>query len=309
MINRIDHQAKPSLMLRLMKFIFWLIRVFIGSKVEYDIVKERKRFDRMAQRIPKAANVDIETLTVAGMYAEWIKPKGANSQQVLYYLHGGAYAVCSLQTHRRLIAKLAEAAGIIALAVEYRMAPEAPYPAATEDALAGYQHLLLQGYEGRNIIVAGDSAGGGLTAALLQLLRDNNLPQPALAVLISPWADLEGTGESNVTYDVASSIINQRGLLYQGKLYAHTTDIRHPLVSPIYADFTGLAPMYIVASRHELIFDDSVRIAAKADTAGIPVTLETYPHVMHVWQIFDYLLPEAKESIKRIGSVMRAALN
>lgn len=296
-------------MLLLMKLVFIALRFFVGAKAEYDIVRERKRFDRLAQRIPPAPNMLIEPIKLGHMKAEWIKPAGADSTKVLYYLHGGAYAVCSLDTHRRMVAKIAEAAGTIAFAIDYRMVPEAPFPAATEDALEGYRFLLEMGYTGQDIVVAGDSAGGGLSAALLQLLRDNNLPQPALAVLLSPWADLEGTGQSNITYDVPTSIINQKGLLHHGRLYANGADLRHPLISPIYANYQGLAPLYIVASRHELIYDDSVRLAEKAAADGTPVVLETYPHVMHVWQVFDYIILEARHSIRQIGKAIKQALN
>lgn len=308
MVNRIDHQQRPSIMLWVMKFIFMLIRFFVGSKSNYDIVKERMRFDKMAQRIPKLKGFEINKFMIGEMRAEWIKPKNAKRDKVLYYLHGGAYAVCSMETHRRMVGKIAEAAGIIALGIEYRMIPEAAFPAATKDALMGYKYLLSQGYKGSDIVVAGDSAGGGLSAALVQILRKEGLPQPALSVLLSPWADLAGTGESNTKFDVRTSIINQHGLLHFGAMYAANTDINNPLVSPIYGDFTNTTPMYIVVSRHELIYNDSTRLATQVDSYGVPVTLETYPKVMHVWQVFDYLLPEARQSIKQLGNVIKAAL-
>ena len=310
MLIRKDLQRGPSIMLLIMKLVMIIMHLFSKKqKIPYYVPKLRKKLDASAERFlkrPKAVN--YEPYDLDGMLCEWIRPTGSDPKKVLYYLHGGAYAICSLKTHRRLIANIARQAGTEAFAIEYRMAPENPYPAAVDDAVKGYQYLLDQGYEPKHIVIAGDSAGGGLTAVTMLKLRELGLPQPAAGVLLSPWADLEGIGESNIKYDVRSSVINNPALIFHGQIYAGDHDLRDPYISPIYADFTGVAPMYIVASRHELIYDDSTRLAAKADKDGVVVTFDTYPHVMHVWQTFDMLLPEARQSIKEIGNYIKAQL-
>lgn len=310
MLIRKDLERAPSFMLLIMKLFLYVVHLFgKKQKIPYYIPKLRKKLDAAAEKYlkrPKAVN--YEPFDLDGMLCEWIRPDGSDPEKVLYYLHGGAYAICSLKTHRRLIANIARQAGTQAFAIEYRMAPEAPYPAALDDAIKGYKFLLSKGIEAKNIVIAGDSAGGGLTAVTMLKLRELGLPQPGAGVLLSPWADLEGTGESNIKYDVKSSAINNPALLFHGEIYANGVDLRDPYLSPIYADFSGIAPMYIVASRHELIYDDSTRLADKADKDGVEVTFDTYPHVIHVWQTFDMLLPEARQSIKEIGNYIKTKL-
>ena len=310
MLIRKDLQRRPSVMLLIMKFVMTLMRLFSKKqKIPYYVPKLRKRLDIASDRfLARPRSVKYEPSELDGMLCEWIYPKGSDPKKILYYLHGGAYAICSLKTHRRLIANIAKQAGTQAFAIEYRMAPEDPYPAALDDAVKGYKYLLDKGIEARNIVIAGDSAGGGLTAATMLKLRELGLPQPGAGVMLSPWADLEGVGESNTKYDVRSSLINNPALVYHGQLYANGADIRDPYVSPIYANYAGIAPMYIVASRHELIYNDSTRLVDKADQDGVEVTFDTYPQVMHVWQTFDMLLPEARQSIKEIGNYIKTKL-
>lgn len=310
MLIRKDLQRSSSLMLLLMKLVFFFMHLFAKKqRIPYNVVKLRKKLDHAADRyLRRPKKVNYQSYDLDGMLSEWIRPDGADPKKVLYYLHGGAYAICSLKTHRRLIANIAKQAGVVAFAVEYRMAPEHVYPAALDDAIKGYQYLLDEGFAPEHITIAGDSAGGGLTAATLLKIRELGLPQPATGVLLSPWADLEGIGESNIKFDVKTSVINNPALIFHGQIYAGDADLRDPYISPIYADYTGIAPLYVVASRHELIYDDSVRLVEKADKDGVVVTFDTYPHVMHVWQTFDMLLPEARQSIKEIGNYIKATM-
>lgn len=240
--------------------------------------------------------------------AERITPDGARHDKVLYYLHGGAYALGSLNTHRRMIALLAKEAGITAFAIDYRLAPEHIFPAALIDSVQGYRWLLDQGYKPEDIIIAGDSAGGGLSVATLLKLREEAVPLPAAAVLLSPWTDLEGIGESNRRPQRRDSLLHNEGLNWHGKLYAGAEDLRNPFISPIYADCEGLPPMMIQVGKIELLYNDSTRMAGKARSCGIEVELVEWEHTFHVWQILDFLLPESRESIKQMGAYMRKHL-
>lgn len=272
--------------------------------------RHRKELDRGAWFMPRFRKVDYKKLEVNGLKAEWITPKKLkHPDKVLYYLHGGAYAVCSIETHRRLVARLAYLTGVKALMIEYRMAPESPFPAAIDDAVTGFNWLQQQGYDAKDIVIGGDSAGGGLSVTTMLQLRDTQQPLPAFALLISPWTDLEGTGDSNTSKDLPDSVLNNPALIWHGKLYAGKESLRHPMISPIYADLTGLPPLYIVVGEEELIYDDSVRLAQKADSCGVEVTLEKWAHMFHVWQIYDFIMPEANTSIhemaKRIEQMLK----
>jgi epsilon-lactone hydrolase len=299
---------RRSWQLIVIRFLLRFVRIFIGKRLP-TVARMRKDMDRAARWfLPRAKNVTVQKLSIAGLKAERITPNVARHDKALYYLHGGAYALCSIETHRRMIAKIAEAAGITAFAFEYRMAPEHIYPAAVEDAVAGYQYLLAEGYKPEDIIIGGDSAGGGLSAVTLLKLKELNLPLPAGAVLLSPWGDLEGAGESNKIPRRRDSVLTNEALVWHGKLYAGTADLHNPFISPIYGDYTGLPPIMIQVGAVELIHSDSVRIAAKAEAAGVKVELVEWGHTFHVWQMYDLILPEARESIQQMGTFMKKQL-
>lgn len=309
MIREIKVNRRPSLVLRVFKLIFRIIRFFTHKKVEFDVPRHRRELDRGAWFMPRFRKVAYEKLQVNGLKAEWITPnKVKYPEKVLYYLHGGAYAVCSIETHRRLVARLAYLTGMKALMIEYRMAPEHPFPTAIDDAAGGFNWLLEQGYSSKNIVIGGDSAGGGLSVTSMLRLRDTQQPLPAFALLVSPWTDLEGTGESNITKDLPDSVLNNPALVWHGKLYAGKESLRHPMISPIYADLTGLPPLYIVVGEEELIYNDSTRLAEKADACGVNVTLEKWAHMFHVWQVYDFIMPEANASLHEMAKRMQQML-
>ncbi len=218
------------------------------------------------------------------------------------YLHGGAYQLGSPATLRHLVAMLAAAAQAQALSVDYRLAPEHPFPAAVDDAVAAYRWLLAAGRDPASVAIAGDSAGGGLTLATLVALRDAGDPLPAAAVAISPWTDLALTGESLRTRAGADVMVKPAGMPESAALYLTGTDPRHPYASPLYADLRALPPLLIQVGDAEVILDDSTRFAARARTAGVDVTLEIWDEMPHVFQAFAGLLPEADQAVARIGS-------
>jgi acetyl esterase/lipase len=223
----------------------------------------------------------------------------------LLYLHGGGYVIGSIHTHKGLIAGLSAAAHCRALALDYRLAPEHRYPAAVDDAVAAYRWLLDAGFSPSRIAIAGDSAGGGLALATLVALRAAGDPLPAAAVPISPWTDLEGTGDSMKTHVDKDPMVEPGGLLGMARLYLGDADPRQPTASPLHADLTGLPPLLIQVGELETLLDDATRIAASAQKRGVAVTLEVWPEMVHVWHLFAPMVPEGRDAIARIGAFLK----
>lgn len=268
------------------------------------IEQARAAFDAVANMFLLPEDVRRQPVDIDGTPAEWIWV-GEPSDGVIYYLHGGGYVIGSVNSHREMVSRIARAAGARALAIDYRLAPEHPFPAAVEDATKAYRWLLGQGISPKNIVIAGDSAGGGLTASTLVALRDAGDPLPAAAVCISPWTDLEGTGESVVTKADVDPMIRPEDLKAGAARYHGGTSPRHPLVSPIYADLSGLPPLLIQVGTSEVLLSDAQRLAARAKAAGVDVTLEEWEEMIHVWHFFAFMLPEGQQAIERIGEFVR----
>ncbi len=205
-----------------------------------------------------------------------------------------------------MVSRIARASNARALSIDYRLAPEHPFPAAVEDAIAAYKWLLAQGYKPGKIVIAGDSAGGGLTLAALLAIRDAGLPMPAGAVPISPWTDLEGTGESVRTRAARDVMVTQDNLQSSAKQYYGMHDPKDPLVSPVHANFRGLPPMLIQVGDAEILLDDATRVAKSAKAAGVEVELEVWDEMPHVWHVFAKLLPEGQQAIDKIGKFVIA---
>jgi epsilon-lactone hydrolase len=263
------------------------------------VERMRAAMEKVSERV--ARDVKCESVSAGGVPAEWIVPPEAADDRVILYLHGGGYVMGSINTHRAMIARIARASHAKALALDYRMAPEHPFPAAVDDACAAYRWLIAQEYKPGRIVIAGDSAGGGLTLATLLALRDSGAPLPAAAVPISPWTDLEGTGASVETRAGADPMVDKEGLLRMGRMYIGDRNPKNPLASPIYADYKGLPPMLIQVGDAEILLDDATRVAERAQAAGVKVELEAWPEMFHVWHVFAKILPEGQQAIDRIG--------
>ena len=248
-------------------------------------------------RLP--ADVQCQPTHADGVPVEWIAAPGADGG-VMVYLHGGAYTLGSINTARELAARLARAANTRALAVEYRLAPENPYPAAVEDALTVYRWLLREAAPSR-IIIAGDSAGGGLTLAMLVALRDTGEMLPVGAVCISPWTDLALTGDSIKDKAAADPILDADSLAMYARYYAGEHALTAPLLSPLYADMQGLPPLLIQVGTEEILLDDAVRCADNAREAGVEVTLEIWDEMFHTFQMLPFF-PETKKAVAHIGT-------
>jgi monoterpene epsilon-lactone hydrolase len=252
--------------------------------------------------------VSYEDVDAGGVPAMWVTPEGAAEDRVLQYVHGGGYVICSMQTHRRLVGHIAKAAGIRALNVDYRLAPEHPHPAAVDDSVTAYRWLLDQGLRPEHLAIAGDSAGGGLTIATLVALRDLGVPLPAAAVPISPWVDMEGTGDTMTTRAHVDLLVDAAGLKMMADAFLGGQDPRHPLAAPLHADLTGLPSLYIQVGDEETLLDDSLRIEANARAAGVDVKVDVFPEMQHVFQMGAGNVPESDDAVARIGAFLRGKL-
>lgn len=262
---------------------------------------------RAGRAIPAelAGKVVCEPTTHAGLRTEVHTPEGwAPGAPTLLYLHGGGYVTCSPGTHRELIARIAGASGARAVAVDYRKAPRHPYPAAVEDALGAYRELLAAGVAPGTLFVGGDSAGGGLTLTLLQRLRDAGEPLPRAALLLSPWVDLEGTGES-VRSNAAFDYLSEHMLSFAAQAYLGGADRRDPLVSAVHADLRGLPPLLVQTGGAELFLSENTRFVERAREHRVDITHEIEDGMVHVFQVFAQISPEARSAIERIGRYVR----
>lgn len=276
----------------------------LSGWMEGPVTAKRGKIERLNRLAPLPAGVRCTPAAADGVPVEWIIPAGAG-RGVLLYLHGGAYAMGSLTSHRELVARLAQAGGMRALAVAYRLAPEDPYPAALHDALAAYRWLRGQGTAAAQIVVAGDSAGGGLALAALLALRAEGEQLPGTAVLLSPWTDLALTGESVQSKAAVDPILTPAGLARFAALYAGAHPLDEPLISPHYAELHGLPPLLIQAGTHEILLDDARRLAASARAAGVPATLQTWEGLFHVFQMVSFL-PETREALAQFAAFVAA---
>lgn len=284
-----------------------------GSRIDIPQPLERRRrgWDRLAKEFPPDERVVCEPFTIEGAKAEWLRWPQIETQSTLLYFHGGGYCMCDARGHRHLISQIALASHAQALSVDYRLAPEYPFPAALEDALAAY--AWLSGEVGsERIIVGGDSAGGGLALALLLEIgngyqsKGRHLPLPQAAFCISPSTDLAKTGASfqaNAGVDpiMAPAPSAELGLHYAGS----EAMLTHPLVSPLYGDYAGLPPLLITTGTWEILMDDAVRVAEKARLAGVEVELEVGQDMMHIWPYFLGKFPEAARTVELIGAFNR----
>ena len=254
----------------------------------------------MTRRPPAGARVT--PVDAGGSPAAWVAPASADSGAVIYYLHGGGYVFGAMDTYRDLLGRLTRLTGARALWLDYRLAPECPFPAAVDDALAGYRWLLAQDVVPDAIVFAGDSAGGGLALATMLAARDHGLPLPAGAALLSPWTDLTGESETAISRAAVDPMLIGANIAEGGQRYLAGADPRHPLASPLFADLRGLPPLLIHVGDNETLLDDSRLLAERAQAARVEVTLRVWRGMFHVFPIFPSLLPEAREAVDEMVS-------
>jgi acetyl esterase/lipase len=271
-----------------------------------DLAGRRARLDGLGSGYTIPADVHIEPVDADGVEAEWTWTPEADLSRVLLFLHGGGYISGSIASHRHMMAQAGREARARTLAVGYRLAPEHPFPAALDDTLAAYRFLLAQGFSPRRIAIGGESAGGGLALAALTSLRDAGEALPACAWLSSPWTDLQQTGATMQTKAAVDPLIQKAYLDELAAAYLHGEDATNPLASPIHADLRGLPPLLIHSGSAETMLDDSGRLAIAAGSAGVRVTFEIWPDMIHAFTLFYPQLAAGRAALAQVGRFVRA---
>ena len=271
--------------------------------------ERRKRVDEVGSVWPAANDVRLEAIDVGGLPGEWSIAPGSDPSRVLLFFHGGGYCSGSLLSHRRLVTEGGRAAGVRTLAVGYRLAPENPFPAAHEDAVMAWRFLRGQGIAPRDIVIGGDSAGGGLTIAFMNTLRDAVEELPGCAWLISPWTDLTMSGETVISKDAEDPLIHKVYLDELAHAYVPAgLDRADPRVSPLFADLHGLPPLLIQVGSAETLLADATRFAAAAGAAEVAVTLEIWPQMIHAWPLWNARLEPGRRALANAGAFIRRHL-
>jgi epsilon-lactone hydrolase len=269
--------------------------------------ERRKRIDEVGAVWPVADDVELTAVDVGGIPGEYSLVAGSDPSRVLMFFHGGGYCSGSIRSHRRLVTEAGRAAKTRTLAVAYRLAPEHPFPAAYDDALIAWQFLRNQNVAATHIAIGGDSAGAGLTLALISRLRDARENLPACAWLISPWADLTMSGATMVSKAAGDPLIHKEYLSELADAYLPAgMERKDPRVSPLYGDFRNFPPMLIQIGSDETLLDDATRLAARAGAADVAVTLEIWPHMIHAWPLWNAHLEDGRRALASAGSFIRA---
>ena len=265
----------------------------------------RQQCEKGASKFGKMPNgIEVIPVTIDGLSAEWILPYQGTKDQVILYTIGGGYVSGSCNDHRSIVAKIVKGSGVGMLLFEHRLAPEHPYPAALEDSVAAYRWLLAQGVSPSQIMIVGESAGGGLCLATLLSLRDQGIPLPSAAVAVSPWTDLKLTGESYRTK--AKVCLSPKGMsIVCSKYYVGDNDPCLPWISPLYGDLHGLPPILIYVGEYETLLDDSTRFAEKAKAAGVDVTLKIGEGMIHCYPLLPAFIPEARQAMDEICAFIK----
>jgi monoterpene epsilon-lactone hydrolase len=273
---------------------------------EQSLAEQRTGFEQFAGR-PVEQEVAVGHVVLGGVPALRLEPPDA-TDAILLYLHGGGYSIGSARSGAGLATALARRTRAVAYSLDYRLAPEHPFPAALDDGLAAYRALLDDGHEAQRVVVAGDSAGGGLAIAVLLAARDEGLPQPAAVAVMSPWVDLTLAGESLQAKEADDAIFDAADIAEYASRYVGDHDPADPRVSPLLADLGGLPPLLVQVGTNEVLLDDATRLAARAATAHVHVTLEVVARAPHVFQHFAGSLDEADLALDGAGRFLATRL-
>ena len=288
----------------------------ISFFLRHTLKKRMAEFDdpadvRQAPSLPGGGvpdDVRVEPVDAGGVPSEWITPDGAAEGAALLYLHGGGYVFGGLDSHRDIACRLARAAGVRTLLIDYRLAPEHRFPAPVEDATAVYRWLLEGGQAAEQLVVAGDSAGGGLSTALMVNLKTLAMPLPKAAVLMSPWTDLANTGESVLRNAARDAMISPEAVAKFASLYLDGQDPTDPLASPHYADLSGLPPVQVLVGSEEVLLSDSERLVSSIESAGGSAELAIWPKMPHVFPVLAGVIPEGRRAIDDMSGFIRTNL-
>jgi acetyl esterase/lipase len=271
--------------------------------------ERRQRLDEVGSVWPVANDVQTSAVDAGGVPGEWSMVPGSDASRVLMFFHGGGYCSGSIRSHRRMVTEAGRAAGVRALAIGYRLAPEHPFPAALEDALAAWRFLRSTGIAPEHVAVGGDSAGGGLTVALINRLREVGDEWPACAWLVSPWTDLTMSGDTLAEKDAVDPLIHKAYLEELASAYVPAAVSRRDVrVSPLFSDLKGFPPTLVQVGSAETLLADATRFAAAAGAADVAVTLEIWPHMIHAWHLWNARLQAGREALAHAGAFIRAHL-
>ena len=251
----------------------------------------------------------VKETNIEGLKAYWFKLKSCEPDKVLLWIHGGGFCMGSFLSHKKLAADLAQSSNIKVLLVEYKLAPEKPFPAGLNDCINVYQWLLNNNFKPGNIIIGGDSAGGGLAVSTSVSLKEQKIPQPAALITISPWVNLACNGETIEMKKDEDPIVKEKDLKLLAKSYLDNSDIIDPLASPIYADLRGLPPMLIQVGTREILLDDSRKLAVKAKADDVEVEIQEWREMIHVWHLFSDWLSDGKKAIDYLGAFVKDQTN
>ena len=285
------------------------LRTLIASRPRAtEIPQMRKDIDARGLSYGLPSDVTVEKVSANGVPSEWTSTPGADATKAILYLHGGGYVIGSLDSHRHVVAEAGRAAGCRTLAIDYRMAPEHPFPAAVDDTVAAYKFLMSSGIAAKNIAIAGDSAGGGLVVGAVLAIRDAGLATPGCAWCISPWVDMEALGQSYTDRAAADPTVQAPTIKFMAETYLAGADPRSVYAAPLYGDLKGLPPMLIQVGACETLLDDSIRLARLAGIADVVVELQIWPEMIHVWHLYHPVLAAGWRAIASGGSFVRATL-
>ncbi len=295
-----------SIQANLLKLYGQYKRITSPAFRQLDLVKERADVEALSKMFKPLDKYEFTPVDIHGLTGEWITPSKVVHDRTILYLHGGYYLIGSIQSHRSLAGNIAAATQARALIIDYGLAPEHPFPAGLDDSLTAYTWLQKQGIQSDEIFLAGDSAGGGLVLATLLALRDQGMPLPAGAICLSPATDLTRSGDSWKTNIKKELVVNPNIPTQIQPLYLRDVDPHNPYASPLFGDLHGLPPLLIQVGSNEVLLSDSTAFAERARDAGVEVTLQIWPEMMHVWQLTASFLPEARQAIDKMGEFVRA---
>jgi len=299
-------QSQPQVPLLTAATLPDYMRERAAARGNLSLSERRDVVDSNASAFPIGPEIEVSPVDANGVAAEWQIPPGTGAASCLLYFHGGGYLFGSPTSHRHLTSKLAASAGMRCLSVDYRLAPEHPFPAAVDDAFAAYRWLLDQGLAARRIAVAGDSAGGGLAVSLMLKAREEALPLPAAAVLLSPWTDLACDRPSYASRAAVDPSITQTGIQDTANAYLAGADVTTPLASPVYANLSGLPPCLVQVGEKEVLLDDSRDLVTSMRRSGTVAELEVWDGMVHVWHSFHPVLEEGRQALERAGDFLKA---
>ena len=274
-------------------------------QLDQTVDQSRADFEAMSRNFKPASDASFERVDADGVAAEWVSTEAGKQRPVILFFHGGGYCIGSAATHRDLVSRLCAAAGARALSVDYRLAPENPFPAAVDDGVVAYRWLRRQGVPAPSIMMAGDSAGGGLALATLLALEEAGDELSAGGVCMSPVTDHTKSGESMRTKVDLDPMVHPTSSTANSNRYLGGADAKAPLASPLYADLKGLPPLLILVGTSEVLLDDSTRFAERAKAAGVSVELEVWDEMIHIWPYFAAILPEGRQAIDRMGAFIK----